>query len=183
MDVDDEEQLKSIATTITNLRKNHSKDSTTASAWASGSDPWSTSNIPDAIVVFDTNVLISHLNFVQRLIDTYGTEASKWPAAGRNKGRKPLIFFLIPWVVVQELDGLKIQGRGGSELDLSDKARRAVKYLEDELVKPLDQRRIRGQKLTEHIETQQVIYIAALNRLHHKLQLNSQRPIDERPLS
>lgn len=130
-------------------------DSVTANAWASGKDPWSESRAPDAIVVFDTNVLITHLNFVRRLIDTHGTEASRWPSASQNGRQKALITFLIPWIVVQELDGLKSHNRGGSEVNLGDKARAAIKYLEDELVKPLESRRIRAQKLTEHIENQQ----------------------------
>ncbi|KAF9961652.1 RNA endoribonuclease [Modicella reniformis] len=159
MDVDDETQLQSIATTITNFRRyNTSMDYTTVSSWASNSDAWSPSSdyIPDAIVVFDTNVLISHLNFMQRLVDAHGTEASKRPSLDKNGKQKPLILFIIPWVVVQELDRLKMQKQGRGEYDVVEKARRAIIYLEKELEKPSEQRRIRAQKTSEYIEKQKI---------------------------
>ncbi|KAI1311042.1 hypothetical protein EDD11_003584 [Mortierella claussenii] len=160
MDVDDEEQLLSIASTIATFRQHPTTtDSGSFSAWASG--PASTysndDSDPDAVVVFDTNVLISHLNFLHLLIQKYGSEPQKNESALPTSTRKPYVIFVVPWVVVQELDGLKSSGgcRGGGEVDVADKARRAIRYLQDELGRPEQSRRLRGQKISEHIEKQE----------------------------
>ncbi|KAF9439361.1 RNA endoribonuclease [Entomortierella beljakovae] len=155
MDVDDEEQLLSIASTITNFRQ-HSSTTTDTSAinsWASGpvSSQPTNSKDPDAIVVFDTNVLISHLNFMKSFIQMYGKkDTDSSTNATTFKGDN--IIFVIPWIVVQELDGLKSGGGRGGEVDLRFKAQRAIQYIQSELLRPEETRRLRGQKLSENLE-------------------------------
>ncbi|XP_051953898.1 transcriptional protein SWT1-like [Xyrauchen texanus] len=67
----------------------------------------------DLLIILDTNVLLSHLDFVKKI---------------RSRGLGVLGFptLLIPWVVLQELDSLK-SGRLSSKVE--DKARPAVQYI------------------------------------------------------
>ncbi|KAG0212548.1 hypothetical protein BGX28_006147 [Mortierella sp. GBA30] len=157
MDVDDERELQSITSTITNLRQNASPiDIDSVGSWASGrASPRSADDDePDAIVVLDTNVLISHLNFLQTLIEACGTPFNRKNRAPVGNGQ-PQIVFVVPWIVVQELDGLKSNSRGhGTEVNLTEKARRAIRYVQDELEKSEDKRKLRGQKINECIEKQ-----------------------------
>ncbi|XP_051511696.1 transcriptional protein SWT1-like [Myxocyprinus asiaticus] len=67
----------------------------------------------DLLIVLDTNVLLSHLDFVKK-IRSHGLGALGFPT------------LLIPWVVLQELDSLK-SGRLSSKVE--DKARPAVQYI------------------------------------------------------
>ncbi|XP_051952473.1 transcriptional protein SWT1-like isoform X2 [Xyrauchen texanus] len=67
----------------------------------------------DLLIVLDTNVLLSHLDFVKK-IRSHGLGALGFPT------------LLIPWVVLQELDSLK-SGRLSSKVE--DKARPAVHYI------------------------------------------------------
>ena len=53
-------------------------------------------------VVLDTNVLVSHLQFLIELKDY----------AIKGVGRPILV---VPWIVMQELDSLKVTGRGRKE--------------------------------------------------------------------
>ncbi|KAF9980519.1 hypothetical protein BGZ75_008342 [Mortierella antarctica] len=158
MDVDDEQELLSIASTITNLRQHASPiDINSVSKWASDREsPRNTDDEPDAVVILDTNVLISHLNFLQTLIETHGTVASSRRSRSSTGNNGPHIAFVVPWIVIQELDGLKgSRGRaGGNEVDLTEKARRAIRYVQDELEKPEETRKLRGQKISECIEKQ-----------------------------
>ncbi|CAO3567649.1 unnamed protein product [Mortierella alpina] len=158
MDVDDEQVLQSIASTITNLRQHAAPiDIDSVSKWSSGRDsPRSTDDEPDAVVILDTNVLISHLNFLQALIETHGTIASSRRSRSSTGNNNPHIAFVVPWIVIQELDGLKSSRArgGGNEVDLTEKARRAIRYVQDELEKPEETRKLRGQKISECIEKQ-----------------------------
>ncbi|KAF9966734.1 hypothetical protein BGZ70_001469 [Mortierella alpina] len=158
MDVDDEQELQSIASTITNLRQHAAPiDIDSVSKWSSGRDsPRSTDDEPDAVVILDTNVLISHLNFLQTLIETHGTLASSRRSRSSTGNKDPHIAFVVPWIVIQELDGLKSSRAhgGGNEVDLTEKARRAIRYVQDELEKPEETRKLRGQKISECIEKQ-----------------------------
>ncbi|KAF8977553.1 hypothetical protein BGZ46_007301 [Entomortierella lignicola] len=155
MDVDDEVQLLSITSTITNFRQHATTvEAVAISPWASGpatSRPSDDSD-PDAVVIFDTNVLISHLNFLQSFVQAYGKKSAMPNQPGKWE---PYIIFVVPWVVVQELDGLKSGRGGGSEIDLRGKAQRAIRYLQDELGRPEGTRKLRGQKISEHMEKQQ----------------------------
>ncbi|KAG0052674.1 hypothetical protein BGZ83_002283 [Gryganskiella cystojenkinii] len=160
MDVDDETQINSITSTISNLRHSMPADIDSISSWASSSglgDAKGDDGDPHAIVILDTNVLISHLNFIQSLISAHGTSISdnKKSLSRPGSPQEPQILFIIPWVVIRELDGLKGGGRGGgSEVDLSEKARRAIRYVHDEMEKPADRRKLRGQKISECMEKQ-----------------------------
>ncbi|KAG0096745.1 RNA endoribonuclease [Podila epicladia] len=148
MDVDDEATLLSIASTITSLRQHSSRpDASSIGSWALDSVSSSSKDRGfEAVVVLDTNVLLSHLNFLRSLVAVCD---SKY--IGANSRTKAV--FIVPWVVIQELDGLKVdRGRRGGEVDVVDKARRAIKYIQDELEKPENKRSLRGQKIGECLE-------------------------------
>ncbi|KAF9318739.1 hypothetical protein BG003_010667 [Podila horticola] len=146
MDVDDEATLLSITSTITSLRQHSSRpDASSIGSWALDSASSSAKDSGfEAVVVLDTNVLLSHLNFLRSLVSVCDT---KYSDASRTKA-----VFIVPWVVIQELDGLKVdRGRRG-EVDVADKARRAIKYIQDELERPENKRSLRGQKIGECLE-------------------------------
>ncbi|KAF9150171.1 RNA endoribonuclease [Linnemannia schmuckeri] len=163
MDVDDEVGLYSIASTITNLRQHIKPGHTSPSvgAWAEGAATQrrSDDNDPDAAVILDTNILISHLNFFQALVNSYGpptdkTNSSRSSSNGRRVSLDGLekpedVVFVVPWIVMQELDGLKGGGRQGSDVDVSGKARLAIEFLRAELSKQSSTSRLRGQKMSE----------------------------------
>ncbi|KAK5822862.1 PIN domain-containing protein [Linnemannia elongata] len=161
MDVDDEVGLHSIASTITNLRQHikpgHISPSSVA-AWAedTATQRRADDNDPDAAVILDTNILISHLNFFQSLVKSYGptTDKSSNSRSSRRGSMNGLeksedVVFVVPWIVMQELDGLKGGGRQGSEIDVSGKARLAIEFLRAELSKQSSTSRLRGQKMSE----------------------------------
>ncbi|GJJ72212.1 hypothetical protein EMPS_04569 [Entomortierella parvispora] len=160
MDVDDEVQINSITSTISSLRHSMPVDIDSVSSWASGSGDNGSRDDgdPHAVVVLDTNVLISHLNFIQSLIDAHGTSLSDTKKGSSRPGspQEPHIIFIVPWVVVRELDGLKGNRNhgGGGEVDLGEKARRAIRYIHEEMEKPADKRKLRGQKISECMEKQ-----------------------------
>lgn len=150
MDVDDEATLLSITSTITSLRQHSSRpDASSIGSWALDSASSSAKDSGfEAVVVLDTNVLLSHLNFLRSLVSVCDT---KYSDASRTKA-----VFIVPWVVIQELDGLKVdRGRRG-EVDVADKARRAIKYIQDELERPENKRSLRGQKIGECLEKREV---------------------------
>lgn len=161
MDVDDEVGLHSIASTITNLRQHINPGHTSPSsvgAWAEGTATQrrADDNDPDAAVILDTNILISHLNFFQSLVKSYGptTDKSNSSRSSRRGSMNGLeasedVVFVVPWIVMQELDGLKGGGREGSEIDVSGKARLAIEFLRAELSKQSSTSRLRGQKMSE----------------------------------
>lgn len=154
MDVDDEATLLSIASTITSLRQHLSRpDASSIGSWALDSvSPSSKDGGFEAVVVLDTNVLLSHLNFLRSLVAVCDTKYN-----GANSHTKAV--FIVPWVVIQELDGLKVdRGRRGGEVDVVDKARRAIKYIQDELEKPENKRSLRGQKIGECLEKREVCF-------------------------
>jgi rRNA-processing protein FCF1 len=84
----------------------------------------------------------------------YGRNSSDVNTQTNNN--KPYIMFVIPWIVVQELDGLKSGHGGGGEIDLRGKAQRSIRYLQNELERSEETRRIRGQKLSEYLEEHNV---------------------------
>ncbi|XP_047674070.1 transcriptional protein SWT1 isoform X2 [Tachysurus fulvidraco] len=67
----------------------------------------------DLFIVLDTNILLSHLDFVRR-IRSHGLGALGFPT------------LLVPWVVLQELDSLK---SGKLSKNVENKARPAVDYI------------------------------------------------------
>lgn len=175
MDVDDEVGLHSIASTITNLRQHINPGHTSPSsvgAWAEGTATQrrADDNDPDAAVILDTNILISHLNFFQSLVKSYGptTDKSNSSRSSRRGSMNGLeasedVVFVVPWIVMQELDGLKGGGREGSEIDVSGKARLAIEFLRAELSKQSSTSRLRGQKMSELVAKAEVCnFIQAL---------------------
>ncbi|KAJ1524898.1 hypothetical protein ONE63_009759 [Megalurothrips usitatus] len=81
-------------------------------------------------IVLDTNILLSHLKFVEGLRD------SIIPGKG-------LVHLFLPWQVIHELDHLKDKGK----LSIQSLARRAIDYLHGNFSSKHP--RVRGQKLTE----------------------------------
>ncbi|CCG82928.1 Transcriptional protein swt1 [Taphrina deformans PYCC 5710] len=84
------------------------------------------------LFIVDTNFAISHLSIIKGLVDSY-------------KSSKALV--LIPWVVVQELDGLKTASSDYGQANLATLARNAVRYIYDCLRSSLVG--LRGQKMNE----------------------------------
>jgi predicted ribonuclease YlaK len=79
-------------------------------------------------LVLDTNILLSHLDFLMELKD----------CAIKGVGRPVLV---IPWTVMQELDGLKNQD------GIGDRARRAIQFLHSCFLS--NHPRVRGQTMEE----------------------------------
>ncbi|KAG0222176.1 RNA endoribonuclease [Actinomortierella wolfii] len=190
MDIDDEAQVTSIATSIQQLRQTfHGGDASKTAPMPAGWDTdffsaghrtqsqrstvatnaaaaesaaqyqmdqredFDTEDAPPrAVVVLDTNVLISHLNFISDLICNYGSiRGRRWIWKEKNV-RIPRVTFILPWVVVQELDSLKSTRRSGGEVDLKYKAQRAIHFIHNELAKDEQSRGLWGQKLGENVD-------------------------------
>ncbi|KAI9306894.1 PIN domain-containing protein [Cunninghamella echinulata] len=96
-----------------------------------------TQNNYQQVIVLDTNFLISNLGFLQELITI---------AELRND-----CLLIVPWVVIQELDGLKKshskQSTKGKQERVDELARKAMRFLEGLLVKQSPA--LRGQKTNE----------------------------------
>ncbi|XP_026884186.2 transcriptional protein SWT1 [Electrophorus electricus] len=87
--------------------------------------------LQDLLIVLDTNVLLSHLDFVKKM-RSHGLGALGHPT------------LLVPWVVLQELDALK-SGKLSSKVEC--KARPAVQYIYNCLKR--QEPRLRGQSLQQ----------------------------------
>ncbi|KAJ3205622.1 hypothetical protein HDU67_008731, partial [Dinochytrium kinnereticum] len=92
----------------------------------------------DAVIVVDTNYLISHLKFVSQLVHALS----------------PATPLMIPTVVIRELDGLKSRrsqtSNGvGSSATLGEQARKAIDFLYRALLQKNPS--LRGQKLEDRI--------------------------------
>ncbi|KAG0343624.1 RNA endoribonuclease [Podila humilis] len=156
MDIDDEATLLSITSMISTFRKGPSRpDSSSLSSWdLDSSSATSSAAINDknegfeAIVVLDTNVLLSHLNFLRQLVEVSDAKYTE-PSS------RMIVVFVVPWVVIQELDRLKVDRGRRSEVDVSLKARQAIKFIQDELERPATKRSLRGQKVSECLEKRQ----------------------------
>ncbi|KAJ1656206.1 hypothetical protein IWQ61_004181 [Dispira simplex] len=98
MDIDDDVTIGHINLTIATLRKAEPLDLACVSPGGkeipSASTDTSLANV-SGVLVLDTNYLLSQLAFVKKLV-----EAARTCTSGQ-------IRLIIPWVVVQELDGLK----------------------------------------------------------------------------
>ena len=78
-------------------------------------------------IIIDTNILITNLNDLKEMIDKRLDDSQKAP-------NELLIVFVIPWVVVQELDALKNRYKAASSSQenanvLSNQARHANRLL------------------------------------------------------
>ncbi|RHZ58182.1 hypothetical protein Glove_375g14 [Diversispora epigaea] len=93
-------------------------------------------------VVVDTNFLISHLAFLKKIIMEHAKESK--------------LFVIIPWIVLQELDGLKSRpskiydSPKNSQPNLQKLAENAIYFLHSCLIDKLNG--IRGQRLDEKLE-------------------------------
>ncbi|XP_053501064.1 transcriptional protein SWT1-like isoform X3 [Ictalurus furcatus] len=97
----------------------------------------------DLLIVLDTNVLLSHLDFVKR-IRSHGLGALGFPT------------LLVPWVVLQELDLLK---SGKLSKNVESKARPAVDYIYTSLKN--QEPRLWGQSMQQ--ECQAACRLIAMN--------------------
>jgi rRNA-processing protein FCF1 len=96
------------------------------------------------VVVVDTNFLISHLAFLKALIFEHA--------------KKHQLLIIIPWIVLQELDGLKSTLKNkssSSQHEVGNLAQTAIKFLHNCLINK--EEGLRGQKIDERIETAEVI--------------------------
>ncbi|CAG8446985.1 5595_t:CDS:2 [Ambispora gerdemannii] len=139
MDIDDEWTLHSITTQIIEFR-----DTANSSLVPPAQTlPPVTNDSFQSIIVVDTNFLLSHLAFVKSLIYEH--------AKLHN------LVIIIPWIVLQELDGLKggskkipKNPKDGSQPALSTLAQTAINFLHNCLLN--GQEGVRGQKLDEKVD-------------------------------
>lgn len=87
------------------------------------------------LFLIDTNFIISHLSIVKGLVNSHD----------RSKA-----LVLIPWVVIQELDGLKGASASYGQANLAQLARNAIKFIYDTLASGASG--LRGQKMSETID-------------------------------
>ena len=95
-------------------------------------------------MIVDTNFLISHLAFLKTLI--------------LEHAKKHNLLIIIPWIVLQELDGLKSalwKKKSSSQHEVGNLAQTAIKFLHNCLIN--EEKGLRGQKINEIIETAEVI--------------------------
>jgi len=83
----------------------------------------SSPEVPLVCIVLDTNVVLTHLSFVQSLKDRYAPHCQ--------------VLVVVPWIVVCELDGLKSSRRGdGTGSRVADLARQAIRHLKQVAMRP-----------------------------------------------
>ncbi|KAF0521893.1 pin domain-containing protein [Gigaspora margarita] len=102
-----------------------------------------TSSPYSSVVVVDTNFLISHLAFLKMLILEYA--------------KKYKLLVIIPWIVLEELDGLKSRSNNSyanssksNQPNVANLAQIAISFLHNCLAEKHDG--LRGQKIHEKIE-------------------------------
>jgi len=88
--------------------------------------------------VIDTNFIISHLSIVRNLVDLYSA----------SKG-----LVLVPWVVIQELDGLKSASSSYGQANLAVLSRNAIRYIYESL--NAEKVGLRGQKISECLNSRE----------------------------
>jgi len=71
-----------------------------------------------AFVVIDTNILLSHMSFTERIFEKLA-----------SSGPRVEMLLLVPWIVLNELDRLKDVGGGGGRGGRSDAARLALRRI------------------------------------------------------
>ncbi|CAG8577297.1 8651_t:CDS:2 [Diversispora eburnea] len=145
MDIDDEWTLQDITLQIEEFRKDklsgiqYENSSMTLSPEASFAFA---DSLLVPYVVVDTNFLISHLAFLKKIIMEHAKESK--------------LFVIIPWIVLQELDGLKSRpsktydSPKNSQPNLQKLAENAIYFLHSCLIDKLNG--IRGQRLDEKLE-------------------------------
>ncbi|CAB4376759.1 hypothetical protein RhiirA5_364016 [Rhizophagus irregularis] len=143
MDIDDEYVLQDITSQIVEFRKDnileaHYESSLTTQEFVAEQSLEKIQYI--SVVVVDTNFLISHLAFLKALIFEHA--------------KKYKLLILIPWIVLQELDGLKSalwkNKSSSSQHEVGNLAQTAIKFLHSCLINR--EEGLRGQKIDERIE-------------------------------
>ena len=93
----------------------------------------------DCIYILDTNFIISHPSIVKELV---------------HHGEEYAIIVLVPWVVIQELDGLKSSQKGYGEANLASLARNAINFIHESLKSGV--KGLRGQKISESVDRSEI---------------------------
>ncbi|GBB93655.1 hypothetical protein RclHR1_22040002 [Rhizophagus clarus] len=140
MDIDDEYVLQDITSQIVEFRKDkileaHYESSLTLDT----TEQYHEKLQYISVVVVDTNFLISHLAFLKTLIFDHA--------------KKHKILIIIPWIVLQELDGLKSAWKNkpsSSQHEVGNLAQTAIKFLHSCFINK--EEGLRGQKIDERIE-------------------------------
>ncbi|RIA80601.1 PIN domain-containing protein [Glomus cerebriforme] len=144
MDIDDEYILQDITSQIVEFRKDNILETYYESS-LTAQEPI-IEQVPEklqyiSVVVVDTNFLISHLAFLKTLIFEHA--------------KKHKLLIIIPWIVLQELDGLKSalwkDKSSSSQHEVGNLAQTAIKFLHNCLINK--EEGLRGQKIDERIET------------------------------
>jgi hypothetical protein len=73
--------------------------------------------------ILDTNILVSHLNEIKKHIENNKSNI----ITTNQMNNKVLVFFIIPWLVVRELDALKCKNE--KSVGVQRKSREAINYL------------------------------------------------------
>ncbi|KAG9292192.1 hypothetical protein G9A89_023912 [Geosiphon pyriformis] len=151
MDIDDEWTLQDITTQIIQYRENKtlfSNQDDFLEVFPPALPEKCDKPLHRAIVVVDTNFLISHLSFVKTLVYEYAKAYQ--------------LIVIVPWIVLQELDGLKTSQRKSDlpgtgplnqfpqQVNLSTLAKTAIAFLHNCFMSK--QEGVRGQKLDEKLE-------------------------------
>ncbi|ORY96469.1 PIN domain-domain-containing protein [Syncephalastrum racemosum] len=138
MDLDGPEFLLSLSQEIADIRFQPDDTPINDDLFENGGGDTALASVRTALVL-DTNFLISHLKYLKSLTQ----------AAEEQPGQ---IVLIIPWIVVRELDRLKLRHEPRSENGvfvgtLSDLARKAMQFIEKALRK--QKHWLRGQKQSE----------------------------------
>ncbi|CAG8760692.1 1583_t:CDS:2, partial [Cetraspora pellucida] len=146
MDIDDEWTLQDITLQIAQFRKDIALETqyeSSVTALSPFASQKFTNSPHSSVVVVDTNFLISHLAFLKMLV--------------LEHAKKCNLLVIIPWIVLEELDGLKGRSNNSyanssklNQPDVANLAQRAISFLHNCLAEK--HYGIRGQKIHEKIE-------------------------------
>ncbi|CAG8496891.1 95_t:CDS:2 [Funneliformis mosseae] len=167
MDIDDEYILQDITSQIVEFRKENALDTYYESSLTTQEPiieqgPGKLKHV--SVVVVDTNFLISHLAFLKTLIYVHA--------------KKYKFLIIVPWIVLQELDGLKSSRwkneTSSSQHEVGNLAQTAIKFLHNCLVDK--EEGLRGQKIDEKVEFNENNDDKILDCCRY-FQMTTQRPI------
>ncbi|CAI2165755.1 3090_t:CDS:2 [Funneliformis geosporum] len=167
MDIDDEYILQDITSQIVEFRKENVLETYYKSSLTT-QEPIIEQVLGKikqiSVIVVDTNFLISHLAFLKTLIYEHA--------------KKYNFLIIVPWIVLQELDGLKSarwkNETSSSQHEVGNLAQNAIKFLHNCLVDK--EEGLRGQKIDEKIEFNENNDDKILDCCRY-FQMTTQRPI------